>query len=88
MVTVHFTDQLRRLLGEVVGPFAVEARSLGEALEEVFARHPRLRSYVLDDQGNLRRHVACFVDGSQVRDLDVGLGDGSEVHCLQALSGG
>ncbi len=54
-------------------------------------REPRLRGYLLDDQGSLRRHVALFVDGVQVRDrrgLGDPLQDDSEIYVVQALSGG
>ena len=47
--------------------------------------------YLLDDQGSLRRHVALFVDGVQVRDrrgLGDPLQDDSEIYVVQALSGG
>ncbi|MCR3825583.1 hypothetical protein K3Z89_08245, partial [Pseudomonas aeruginosa] len=46
---------------------------------------------LLDDQGSLRRHVALFVDGVQVRDrrgLGDPLQDDSEIYVVQALSGG
>ncbi|WP_341319507.1 MoaD/ThiS family protein [Paraburkholderia sp. IMGN_8] len=69
----------------------IDARTLGEALEAVFAAQPRLRSYILDDQGSLRRHLAVFVDGRRVRDrrhLSDALGDESRVYVVQALSGG
>ncbi|AVR68800.1 TPA: MoaD/ThiS family protein [Pseudomonas aeruginosa] len=69
----------------------VSAASVAAALQAAFAREPRLRGYLLDDQGGLRRHVALFVDGVQVRDRR-GLGDrleaDSEVYVVQALSGG
>ena len=37
-----------------------------EALESVFAEHPRLRSYLLDDRGAVRKHVAIFVNGASI----------------------
>jgi hypothetical protein len=60
-------------------------------LDAVFATNPRLRGYVLDDQGRLRQHVVVFVDGSQVRDrllLADPVPERGEVAVLQALSGG
>ncbi|MFN3843799.1 MAG: MoaD/ThiS family protein [Rehaibacterium terrae] len=75
--------------GELV--FEIEAATVGEALERVFAAHPRLRGYVLDDQGVVRRHVAVFVDGHAIRDkarLAQALSAQSEIHVMQALSGG
>jgi hypothetical protein len=69
----------------------VEGATVRAALEAAFTDQPRLRGYVLDDAGALRRHMVIFVDGDQVRDR-VGLGDpvapGSTIHVLQALSGG
>ena len=47
--------------------------------------------YILDDQGHLRQHVVVFIDGRRVSDraaLDDKLAPGSNVHVLQALSGG
>jgi len=69
----------------------INARTLGEALEAVFAAQPRLRGYILDDQGSLRKHLAVFVDGRPVRDrqrLSDPLGEKSRVYVVQALSGG
>jgi molybdopterin synthase sulfur carrier subunit len=69
----------------------IDARTLSEALEAVFAAQPRLRGYILDDQGSLRRHLAVFVDGRRVRDrqhLSDALGEQSRVYVVQALSGG
>jgi sulfur-carrier protein len=69
----------------------IDARTLGEALHTVFAEEPRLRGYILDDQGALRKHLAVFVDGRPVRDrqhLSDTLGAQSRVYVVQALSGG
>ncbi|WP_233868465.1 MoaD/ThiS family protein [Paraburkholderia adhaesiva] len=69
----------------------IVASTLGEALEAVFAGQPRLRGYILDDQGSLRKHLAVFVDGRPVRDrqrLSDTLGEESRVYVVQALSGG
>ena len=68
-----------------------ESQALRTALEAAFEVNPRLRGYVLDEQGHLRQHVAIFIDGLRVRDrvtLDDALRPDSSVHVLQALSGG
>jgi molybdopterin synthase sulfur carrier subunit len=89
MAVVRFTPQLRRFLQ--TPDVDVPARTLAQALEAVFAAHPRLRGYVLDDQGHVRANVAVFVDGRRCRDV-VGLSDplqpASAVYVMQALSGG
>ncbi len=89
MARVVFTPQLRRFTNtpEVETP----ATTLRAALDAAFAAQPRLRGYVLDDQGHLRPNVVVFVDGRRSRDrvaLDDPLRPHSRVHVLQALSGG
>jgi sulfur carrier protein ThiS len=84
-----FTQQLRRFTD--VPEVATGAGTLRAALEDAFAASPQLRGYVLDDQGHLRKHVVVFIDGRRVRDherLDDALQAGSQVHVLQALTGG
>jgi sulfur-carrier protein len=69
----------------------VAAACVGEALAAAFADEPRLRGYILDDQGSLRRHLAVFVDGRPVRDrrrLSDPVDEGSRIYVVQALSGG
>jgi sulfur-carrier protein len=62
-----------------------------EVLDKAFASSPELRSYLLDDQGRVRRHVAIFVNGETIGDR-AGLSDpvapDAEVFVMQALSGG
>jgi hypothetical protein len=89
MPQVLFTPQLRRFTEtpEVHTPAVV----LRDALEAAFDVNPRLRGYVLDDQGHLRANVVVFIDGRRSRDriaLADALEPGSTVHVLQALSGG
>lgn len=84
-----FTPQLRRFLD--VPDVGSEAATLRGALEDAFCANPRLRGYVLDDQGHLRPNVVVYIDGlrciERVR-LDAPLQPASRVFVLQALSGG
>jgi hypothetical protein len=87
MPRITFTGNLRSHID--APPAEVRAGTVREALEQVFARNPRLRSYVLDDQGGVRRHVVIFVGGEPIRDRaaqsDAATG---EIAVMQALSGG
>ncbi len=89
MPTIIFTRQLERFLE---APCAtVEGATLCEALAAVFASHPTLRGYVLDDQGALRRHVAVYINGRPTSDrtrLGDPVGPDDEIYVFQALSGG
>ena len=89
MATVAFTPNLQR---HVECPTeVVDGATVRSVLDAVFAKNPKLRGYVLDDQGALRRHMIIFVDGQQIDDRDR-LSDpvraASEVYVMQALSGG
>ena len=72
-------------------PQDVQGETVSTALDAVFATHPRLRSYVLDDQGELRKHMNVFVNGVILRDrvrLSDKIDADTEIHVIQALSGG
>jgi molybdopterin synthase sulfur carrier subunit len=89
MPTVQFTANLA---SQTAAPICqVEGATVREALYAVFAQHPTLRSYVLDDQGAVRQHVVVFVDGTAIIDrpkqTDAVRPD-SEIFVMQALSGG
>lgn len=89
MARVCFTPQLQRFTS--APEVQTAAATLRAALEDAFAHNPRLRSYVLDDQGHLRVNVVAFVDGRRCTDrqaLDDPVSPDSTVHVLQALSGG
>lgn len=69
----------------------VGGATVREALDEVLAANPRLRGYVLDDSGAVRKHISVFLDGESVRDragLTDPLAPDSEIFVMQALSGG
>jgi len=89
MPHVSFTSHLTRHLDAEPGD--AEGATVRETLESVFAANPRLRSYICDEQGALRKHVNVFVAGRPVADRE-GLTDAvahtDEVHVMQALSGG
>ena len=89
MAQLIFTQQLGRFM--TVPQVETKAADLRSALDNCFADHPRLRGYVLDEQGHLRENVVIFIDGQRPRDtrkLDDALAPHSKVYILQALSGG
>jgi molybdopterin synthase sulfur carrier subunit len=89
MARIVFTANIQR---HVMCPETeATGSSVREVLDNVFAANPRARSYVLDDQAALRRHMAIFVDGKAVRDrarLSDAVAAGSTIYVFQALSGG
>lgn len=89
MAQLIFTQQLGRFM--TVPQVETDAADLRSALAQAFDAHPRLRGYVLDEQGCLRENVVIFIDGQRTRErerLDDPLAPLSKVYILQALSGG
>ena len=89
MARVVFTPNIQR---HVACPDAqAPGKTVREVLEAVLAQNPQARSYVLDDQSALRRHMTIFVDGLMIRDrtgLSDAVGETSTIYVFQALSGG
>jgi len=86
---VSFTANLQRHVS--CPPSEAPGATVREVLEALFAGNPRARGYVLDDQGGLRHHMLIFVDGVRLADraaLSDPVGERSEIHVMQALSGG
>jgi hypothetical protein len=89
MATVNFTPNLQRHLTLV--PCDVSGNCLSVILRTLFAQHEKLEGYLLDDQGELRKHMNIFVDGVAIRDRRTQsdcVSPDSEVYIAQALSGG
>ena len=89
MTQVSFTENLRRHVE--CPPVSVSGATVREVLDAVFADNPVLRSYILDDQGRVRRHVNVFINEERVSDrlkLSDAVGPSDEVFVFQALSGG
>ncbi len=89
MASVYFTPNLAR---QTECPKSdVDAATVNELFERYFEQWPAVRSYILDDQGAVRKHVKVIVDGNNLRDrshLSDSVEPHSEVFVFQLLSGG
>lgn len=89
MPRISFTSNLKRHLACPTAE--VPGATVADALDRVFADNPRLRSYLLDDQGRLRKHVVIYVNQQPVRDrhrLSDCVNGADEIFVFQALTGG
>ncbi len=89
MPRVSFTNNLQRYLS--CPTVNVTGDTVLAVLHGVFETNPKLRTYLVDDQGRLRRHVNVFVNDRAVADrsgLSDRVGKADEVFVFQALSGG
>jgi sulfur-carrier protein len=91
MPAVKFTTHLEKFFPGVTKGVNVEAHTVAEVVTALEQRFPGLSTYLLDDQGALRRHVNIFVDDDLILDrqnLSDPLTDSNRVYIFQALSGG
>ena len=75
-----YTDEQRQV--------QADGATLGAVLADLDRRYPGIRFRMIDEQDAIRRHIRIFVNGEQVRALNVPLRVSDEVIILQALSGG
>lgn len=89
MARLEFASSIQRYAP--IEALEVSAATIKEALEQAFVAQPALRSYVLDDQGAVRKHVTIFVNDETIADRDElndPIADNDLVYVIQALSGG
>ena len=89
MAHLEFAPALQR--HAATPPLSAPAASLQSLFSMAFKQQPALQSYVLDEQGCVRKHVAVFLNGRLLHDrkhLDVPLAADDRVYVAQALSGG
>ena len=93
-VTVLIPGPLRALAGgndRVSLDLAPAPPTVGEALAQLWLRHPGLRDRVLTEQGEVRPHVNVFVGSDSIRDtggLSTPVKDRAEIAIIPAVSGG
>jgi sulfur-carrier protein len=85
MPRVVFTSHLQRHVR--CAESEVNGATVGAALEALFRAQPQVRDYVLDEHGELRKHVFVFVDGRRAALADA-VEAAAAIHVLQALTGG
>lgn len=89
MPTLRFTDNIQR---HVRCPdCCVGGDTVRACLDAYFDRVPAARSYVLDDQQQLRKHMNIFINNVQIYDrktLNDPVSESDELFIVQALSGG
>lgn len=62
--------------------------TVAEVVIDLDAQFPGIRFRMIDEQGNLRRHMRMFFDGEMVYELSHPLRPDGELLIVQALSGG
>ncbi len=86
-MNVRIPTPLRSYTGERA---VVEAdgETVGAVLADLDARYPGMRFRMVDEHGQVRKHMKVFVNEDAVRDLDTPVMPTDELTIMQALSGG
>lgn len=90
MCTLVLPQALRGLAGGAK-QLDLDGSTLADVLDALAAEHPVLARRIRDDQGQVRRFVNLYVDGSDVRHcggLDAAVAPQSEVLVLPSVAGG
>ncbi|MEP2023771.1 MAG: MoaD/ThiS family protein [Reichenbachiella sp.] len=90
MPIIKFTANLKRFYPDL-SEVEISSLDLNEILNELECKYKGLKDYVVDEQGQLRKHVNIFIGEELIRDR-VSLSDSvkpnDEIYIMQALSGG
>jgi molybdopterin synthase sulfur carrier subunit len=86
MALVRLREPLKRLAGNQA-EHAIEGGSVGELLAELERANPAARGWILDERGQLRRHINVFVNG-ELGGQDTQVDAEDRIDVLPAISGG
>jgi molybdopterin converting factor small subunit/photosystem II stability/assembly factor-like uncharacterized protein len=81
---------LRSPLRELAGgtpELPVEGATIGEVIASLERAHPRLAGWILDERGEVRRHVTVFLNDERAP-LEAPVAPSDRLHILPAISGG
>lgn len=87
---VNFTYALSRFYPDL-GPMEIEAETIEQVLDHINQTFSGFSDYIVDERGQLRKHVNIFLDDQMILDrktLSDPLEDVAEIYIMQALSGG
>ncbi len=86
MACVHVHGPLKQLAGGN-GEHSLDAPTVIELLRELEHEHPALGGWILDERGQIRRHINVFVDGER-GGAQTAVGADARVEILPAITGG
>ncbi len=90
MARIKFTSALRRFFPDL-SDSEIQGTTVKETLRNIEIKYPGILNYLVEDDGQLRKHVNIFVKGDLINDrinLNDAVTELDEVIIFQALSGG
>jgi molybdopterin converting factor small subunit len=85
MALVRLRGQLKTMAGG--GEHPLDAATVGELMRALEAARPPLAGWILDERGQIRRHINVFVNGER-RGEQTPVCEDDRVDVLPAISGG
>lgn len=70
---------------------SVDAKTVGDALEQLFSKHDRLRQQLMSSDGKLRSFVNVYINEDDARDkqgMATPVKDGDTIIVVPAIAGG
>jgi sulfur-carrier protein len=86
MAVVHLRSPLKQQAGNLA-EHPVEGETVIELLKGLEAANPAIAGWILDERGEIRRHINVFVNGER-GDAQTAVGADDRVDVLPAISGG
>jgi adenylyltransferase/sulfurtransferase len=89
-IIIEIPTPLRRFTSENAA-VDVEAASVGQAMQQLVAKHPDLRAHLYDGAGKLRTFVNLFLNDEDVRYMDkegTAVSDGDRLSIIPSIAGG
>jgi sulfur-carrier protein adenylyltransferase/sulfurtransferase len=89
-VTIRLPTALRAF-ADKQETVTVEAKTVGEALDGLFAKHDRLKAQLLDQNGRIRSFVNVYINEDDSRDkqgMNTPVKDGDTILIVPAIAGG
>jgi molybdopterin converting factor small subunit len=86
MAMVSVRGPLRKLAGGRA-EHELEGTTVVELLRGLELRHPEVSGWILDERGQIRRHINVFVNGERGEERTV-VASGDRVEVIPAITGG
>jgi molybdopterin synthase sulfur carrier subunit len=86
MATVRIREPLKKL-ADGQSDHTIDGATVAELLSEFERTHPAMSGWILDERGQIRRHINVFVNGERGKE-STAVGPEDRIDILPAISGG
>ncbi|GIV33966.1 MAG: molybdopterin synthase sulfur carrier subunit [Chitinophagales bacterium] len=90
MAEIIIPTPLRKFTGNV-NKFTTQAKTVGEAINELVGKYPELKEHLLGEDGNIRSFIKVFVGEEDINHLNrsaTALDENAVVSIVPAIAGG